>query len=67
MKEAGDSPGWTRAVRNTNFLPLSGLWGSEKQTEEEEGAEGGVEGRKRWCFKYTQLPGEETTSDIIGY
>lgn len=26
IKEAGDSPGWTRAVRNTSFFSLSGLW-----------------------------------------
>lgn len=25
MKEAGDSPGWTRAVRNTSFFSRSGL------------------------------------------
>lgn len=46
MKEAGDSPGWTRAVRNTNFFPLSGVcWsGSRKRRRRGGGAKRGVEG-----------------------
>lgn len=34
MKEAGDSPGWTRAVRKTSFFSFSGLRWSESKWEE---------------------------------
>lgn len=36
MKEAGDSPGWTRAVRKTSFFSLSGLRRSAVKREEAE-------------------------------
>lgn len=39
--------------------------GGLKSRQRGGGAKGGVEGRKRWCFKYTQLPVEDTTSDIL--
>lgn len=44
-KEAGDSPGWTRAVRNTSFFSLSALGWSE-QVEWEESVGVGVKKSK---------------------
>lgn len=57
MKEAGDSPGWTRAVRNTSFFSRSGLRCPESRDGERcQGEKKGVKGEKELSEVFIQSP-----------